>query len=221
VKGRHVHVALAAALLASAGLVTQSSLGQQERLLLFGDVRMTTSPDGLTTAVVVDRASADLRSDGVIDHGFRLQRKLPEWFDYDGLGTIAYTDSGLAILTDDGTGWVFALEGTSTPPVEKPDAACTVHMVVGLSHQWGHAIQRTHEEAISRLLGPDCATRDAEANCDPCEAGGSGTSFCDVECGDGGCSANCSPGLFACCNCPDGCRCCAPREQLQRDPPGV
>jgi hypothetical protein len=133
-KRRHVHVALAAALLASAGLVNQSFPSPQERLLLFGDVRMTTSPDGLTTAVVVDSAGADLQSDGVIDHGFRLQRKLPEWFDYDGRGTISYTGSGLAIVTDDGTGWVFALEGTSTP-VEQPDAACTLHVVVGLSHQ--------------------------------------------------------------------------------------
>ncbi|HEV7903529.1 MAG TPA: hypothetical protein VGO96_06790 [Pyrinomonadaceae bacterium] len=49
---------------------------------------------------------------------------------------------------------------------------------------------------------------DVELEADACTAGGQGATSCSIDCpGGNGCSVTCGTGYWACCKCPNNCRC--------------
>jgi hypothetical protein len=176
-----------------------------------GHVSMVTSLDGLTTAVSVDADGPAQLPDGLVDHAFRLQHKVPQVLAYDGKASLIFTETELRVSVEGQTDWLFSVEGTaSATSALQPQ---TWLILRGLSHHWGGKIHASAGEVTKLLLAAGCTT-EADPSCDSCEAGGPGVDGCGIECdGETGCSARCGSGLFACCNCPGGCRCCAANSQ--------
>jgi hypothetical protein len=106
-----MYVSLATALFTSAGVISRSLPAEQEALVLTGYVRVAASPDGSTTLVSIDTDSPGEPPDGLVDHAFRLQHQEPARFDFDGIATISYTQTSLALQPENDIGWVFSLSG--------------------------------------------------------------------------------------------------------------
>jgi hypothetical protein len=179
-------------------------------LTLYGSVRLTTSPDGLMTAVTVDLVPDGAPADGLVERAFRVQHGAAEPRAFDGLATVVFRERSLVVSPDDQRGWVFALDAAAAQAAA-PGTGDVVLLADGLSHFWGDRVHGDPDQVAARLLGPGCAgaAADGDPSCENCQEGGTGTSFCSITC-DGGdqCSAKCADGLYPCCKCPLSCRCC-------------
>ena len=218
---RIVLLAVAAVVLAGAGLMSRPTRLDQPPVTLTGDLQVVTSLDGLTTAVSIDEGTARRPPDGVVDHAFRLQHTAEQALAYSGEAILTFTGSSLRIESKDGLGWLVVVAG-KWATLGTLDAAEPRVEVIGLSHHWGTTVQRSHDEVADLLLSTTCRTDGGDASCDNCEAGGPGAEGCGIECGGGeGCSATCGGGSsFACCSCAIGCACC-PDDIITSPAPSV
>lgn len=176
-----------------------------------GWVRLSTSEDGLTTVVTVAVHQPTADGADVIDRAFRLQHLQPQFLAYEGPAVVTHAPNQLTVAIGDGRGWRFPVAGR--PVVAGSAPASYVEIPVrGLSQHWGASIHRPHDEVVAALLASGCSGASGSATCDPCQNGGPGAPSCGVDCGDDGCSVECNGGLYACCNCPGSCHCCANQQ---------
>ena len=181
-------------------------------LTLNGQVRVTTSTDGLAIAVTMDTFSGDRTLDGLVDQAFRIQLKVPqEAVRYDGLATVIFRERSLVVVALDAErGWVFFLDGPMTPPGQSAAAGHELVPVNGLSRFWGDHVHRAAEDVEALLFRRACVAGDGDPSCENCLDGGRGMTACSVTCNETEeCSAKCADGYYACCKCPAECGCCS------------
>jgi len=204
-----VVVVLVLAVTALAGLD-----GQQASFVTAGQVRITTAPDRLSALVSVE-AERSGGPDGVVERAFLLQATQPLDVAFEGPATLVFTASRLIVMKTPDIGWVFSVMGKDAEPMAVAPALTFVP-VVGLAYYWGRSIDVTHEELATQLFARLCEQGGEDERgpgCESCASGGPGEMGCEITCPDGTCSVSCGHGYYACCKCPDGCRCCRDIEQ--------
>jgi hypothetical protein len=203
-----------------AGVAPHGAHGPQPQpLTLTGWTRVATSDDQLTTVVTVIVGGTASPEQVWVHRAFRLQRRKPQSFEYEGPATVDYAANRLVIKTSDHAEWVFVVAGRATSE-ELKALPSPQFEVFGLSQLWGSSIQGTQQAVVARLLPAGCAASYAGGGaCDTCNAGGPGTTYCSADCTAGaGCEASCGSGSHACCSCPMSCGCC---EDIETDRPAA
>jgi hypothetical protein len=188
---------------------------------LTGWVRLSTSSSGLATVVTVTaRGSAAADAPSAVLAAYRIQYRKPRKLDFEGWAAVQFQSKRLTVLSASGITWQFVV---SDP--DAADAFSTTELqqigVAGLSRHWGWQIDGDQYDVASKLLAAVCGSSGTEADvsggCGPCAAGGPGITTCEANCSQTqGCSAECGPGYYACCNCPSSCSCC--REDINSKP---
>lgn len=217
--GRLVVVVLGLCALGGASIGRGQRPDDSTPLTLNGQVRVTTSTDGLAIAVTIDAFSGDHTLDGLVDQAFRVQLKVPQpVLRYDGPATVIFRARSLVVVALDAErGWVFSLDGPMTPPGQSAVAGYELLAVNGLSRFWGDHVHHAAEDVEALLLRGACVAGEGDPSCENCLDGGRGMTFCSVSCNQTEeCSAKCADGFYACCKCPTECRCCS---VIAGDPP--
>jgi hypothetical protein len=173
-----------------------------------GLVTIVTAPQGGETVVAVDRDDDVQPADGIVDFAFRLQHARESRFAFEGKAAVSVQPHRLTVAATPSLGWVFTVasrDGEFPPNT----SSYTPVPIRGWSRHWGPEIQRDPRDVASQLFAGICTGADGSP-CATCQAGGRGAQSCTLE-DQGGCWADCTDGLFACCNL-GSCRCCDSRE---------
>lgn len=198
-------VVIAAALLSWSPAFAQTS---DEALVLRGVITSSVLADGRAAVVTLDKHGPSDTPDGLADAGFLLQfdPALPGLRIPAGYGEITVKSASLGVAGQDGGAVAFVVAGREARPVP----AASVIPVVGLATylELGGV---THAEFVSEL-SKACGAGAARApDCEPCTAGGTGATQCEIGCYAGDCGVTCGGNYYACCKCSDifpRCTCC-------------
>jgi hypothetical protein len=179
---------------------------QSASILMSGQVRITTAPDGRCALVSID-AEEPHGIDAVVDRAFLVQTAEPMNVAFAGPATLVFTTTRLTVAPASSTGWAFSVTGRDTDPAPA-SRGVTMIAVVGLSHYWGKDVEVSHEELVSGLLLRVCR---AGALAPPgpgrgaFNAGDRGDVDGDALRPDGTSSAGCAESYHSHCSSSNGC----------------
>jgi hypothetical protein len=190
-----------------------SAIAQEadEALVMRGLIASTVVAGGSAVVVTLDRHSPSQQPDGVVDEGFLLQFDSvgPNPLIPAGYGQVTVKAAFLAVTGQDGVVLAFVVAG------REPGALTTRAAIplVGLA-RYPYLAGLSHAEFVGRFSDICAPGAPMAPDCEPCDAGGIGSTQCSIGCFTGGCSVTCGVGSYACCKCVDiqpRCLCC--REQ--------
>jgi hypothetical protein len=177
--------------------------------------------------VIVDQSLSN-EPDGVPDLVFRFARKDGKFKD-ESISLdlqrvrVFYSSRRLAVISEDG----HVMVSLSLEKIKRGDAEFAVYgdrssdlretvrisRGIGLQRQNprraddGSYLPVNVEEGFVFGRG-DVRAQEDEFGIEGCQAGGTGSTSCSIDCGGGqGCSVSCSSGFHSCCNCPHDCGC--------------
>jgi hypothetical protein len=180
-----------------------------EALVMRGVISTSLLDEGRAVVVTLDRHGPSELPDGKVDEGFLLQLdpggpnpQIPS-----GYGEITVKSASLAITGANGRAATFIVPGRGSA---QASSAPTVTRLVGLA-RYPELGRVSHPEFVAQFSGLYASGSLRAPDCEPCSAGGIGSTQCSIGCFAGECSVTCVEGYYACCKCSDilpRCRCC-------------